>query len=457
MEIIQLDSIKAYNDLYGLPTFHPLITVVDMNKARKTVNHVKMNYGIYALFIKHGVNCTLRYGRQKYDYQKGTVVSFAPGQTVQVDIIDEEQPVDVTGLIFHPDLIYGTPLAERMERYTFFNYAQSEALHLSDREQELLAGCLHNIEAETEHPVDTHSRELLCTHIELFLEYCLRFYDRQFCTRSKVNSDVLHKFEHELNDYFRSGSAQRQGLPSVRYFADKACLSPSYFGDYTYGYKKGTVLISLLNAIILLVAVGAIIVESIHKFSNPVPVNGAVVSWTAGAGIIVNGVSAWLLMRKRKSDLNAEGAFLHMAADTLVSIGVVVSGIAMSFTGWYIIDPVISLVIVGVILASTWHLLSQSLRLSLDGIPEGVDPERIMNEIKSVAGVEDIHHLHIWAISTSEVAMTAHVVIDDIAKMEQIKHEIHHRMSQDGISHSTLEFEHHGETCDSPGNGWTSC
>lgn len=227
--------------------------------------------------------------------------------------------------------------------------------------------------------------------------------------------------------------------------------------NYTYGYKKGTVLISLLNAIILLVAVGAIIVESIHKFSNPVPVNGAVVSWTAGAGIIVNGVSAWLLMRKRKSDLNAEGAFLHMAADTLVSIGVVVSGIAMSFTGWYIIDPVISLVIVGVILASTWHLLSQSLRLSLDGIPEGVDPERIMNEIKSVAGVEDIHHLHIWAISTSEVAMTAHVVIDDIAKMEQIKHEIHYRMLQDGISHSTLEFEHHGETCDSPGNGWTSC
>lgn len=150
--------------------------------------------------------------------------------------------------------------------------------------------------------------------------------------------------------------------------------------NYTYGYKKGTVLISLLNAIILLVAVGAIIVESIHKFSNPAPVNGAVVSWTAGAGIIVNGVSAWLLMRKRKSDLNAEGAFLHMAADTLVSIGVVVSGIAMSFTGWYIIDPVISLVIVGVILASTWHLLSQSLRLSLDGIPEGVDPERIMNE-----------------------------------------------------------------------------
>ena len=226
---------------------------------------------------------------------------------------------------------------------------------------------------------------------------------------------------------------------------------------YTYGYKKSTVLISLLNSLILLIAVGVIVAESIGRMLHPEAVTGDAIAWTAGVGVLVNGFTAWLFMRDKGRDLNVRGAFLHMAADTLVSIGVVVSGIAMSFTGWYIIDPVISLVIVGVILASTWHLLSQSLRLSLDGIPEGVDPERIMNEIKSVAGVEDIHHLHIWAISTSEVAMTAHVVIDDIAKMEQIKHEIHYRMSQDGISHSTLEFEHHGETCDSPGNGWTSC
>lgn len=226
--------------------------------------------------------------------------------------------------------------------------------------------------------------------------------------------------------------------------------------NYTYGYKKGTVLISLLNAIILLVAVGAIIAESIHKFSDPEPVNGAVVSWTAGAGIIVNGLSAWMLMRKRKSDLNAEGAFLHMASDTLVSVGVVVSGVVISVTGWSMVDPIISLVIVVVILASTWHLLSQSLRLSLDGIPESVDVNKIMADVRSVAGVEGMHHLHVWAISTSEVAMTAHIVIDDIANMERIKHEIHSRMTADGISHSTLEFEHTGETCDSPGNGWTS-
>lgn len=129
--------------------------------------------------------------------------------------------------------------------------------------------------------------------------------------------------------------------------------------NYTYGYKKGTVLISLLNAIILLIAVGAIIVESIHKFSNPVPVNGVAVSWTAGVGIVVNGLTAWLLMRQRKNDLNTEGAFLHMAADTLVSIGVVISGIVIAITGWNIIDPIISLVIVVIILISTWHLLSQ--------------------------------------------------------------------------------------------------
>ena len=144
---------------------------------------------------------------------------------------------------------------------------------------------------------------------------------------------------------------------------------------YTYGYKKSTVLISLLNAIILLVAVGAIVVESIHKFTHPEAVNGAAVSWTAGAGIVVNGLTAWLLMKSQKKDLNVKGAFLHMAADTLVSVGVVISGLVMMFTGFYLIDPIISIVIAAVILVSTWKLLSQSVRLSLDGIPESVDME----------------------------------------------------------------------------------
>lgn len=229
--IIQLESIKTYNELYGLETLHPLVTVVDLTKARRMANHVRMNYGVYALFIKHGVGCTLRYGRQQYDYQEGTVVSFAPGQLVQVDMEDEEVRQDVSGLVFHPDLIYGTPLADKMSKYSFFSYAQNEALHLSEEEQAVLVSCLHNIQAEMEHPVDKHSRGLLCVHIELFLDYCLRFYDRQFYTRSKVNSDILQKFEQELNDYFQSGEAQMQGLPSVHYFADKVCLSPSYFGD----------------------------------------------------------------------------------------------------------------------------------------------------------------------------------------------------------------------------------
>lgn len=228
-EIIQLDSIKAYNELYGLPTLHPLVTVVDLTKARQMANHVRMNYGVYALFIKNGIGCKLRYGRQDYDYQKGTVVSFAPGQLVQVDMEDEEVSQDVSGLIFHPDLIYGSSLADKMSKYSFFSYEQCEALHLSEQELQTLTQCLRNIQMEMEHPVDQHSRELLCVHIELFLDYCLRFYDRQFYTRSKVNSDVLQRFEHELNRYFQN--AHVQGLPSVRYFANKVCLSPSYFGD----------------------------------------------------------------------------------------------------------------------------------------------------------------------------------------------------------------------------------
>lgn len=230
-EIIQLDSIKAYNELYGLQTLHPLVTVVDLTKAKRMANHVRMNYGVYALFIKHGVGCTLRYGRQTYDYQEGTVVSFAPGQLVQVDMEEEELGKDVSGLIFHPDLIYGTSLADKMSRYTYFSYSQTEALHLSEQEQRTLTNCLHNLQTEIEHPVDRHSRELLCVQIELFLDYCLRFYDRQFYTRSKVNSDVLQRFEQLLDSYFKGDDAHRQGLPSVRYFADKVCLSPGYFGD----------------------------------------------------------------------------------------------------------------------------------------------------------------------------------------------------------------------------------
>ena len=230
-KIVQLDSVKTYNELYGLQTKHPLVTVVDLTKATRVVNHIKMNYGVYALFIKHGINCVLKYGRQSYDYQEGTIVSFAPGQLVGVDMEKDEIRQEVSGLIFHPDLIYGTSLGDKISKYTFFNYAQNEALHLSQQERSILVDCLQKIQMEMEYPVDKHSKELLSVHIELSLDYWLRFYDRQFYTRNRVNSDILQKFEHELNNYFQSGDAQKQGLPSVRFFADKACLSPSYFGD----------------------------------------------------------------------------------------------------------------------------------------------------------------------------------------------------------------------------------
>lgn len=230
-KIIQLDSIDAYNKLYGLPTLHPLVTVVDLTKATSTVNHVKMNYGVYALFLKQAANCTLKYGRQYYDYQEGTIVCFAPGQLIGVDAEKDEIKKEVYGLIFHPDLIHGTALGQNISKYTYFSYEQNEALHLSEQEKTIVMDCLHKIQLEMEYPVDRHSKELLSVNIELLLDYCLRFYDRQFHTREKVNSDILRKFEQHLNEYFRNGESQKNGLPSVRFFAEKSYLSPGYFGD----------------------------------------------------------------------------------------------------------------------------------------------------------------------------------------------------------------------------------
>ena len=210
---------------------------------------------------------------------------------------------------------------------------------------------------------------------------------------------------------------------------------------FTYGYKKSTVLISLLNAIILLVAVGAIVIESIHKFYEPAEINGAAVSWTAGVGILINGLTAFLLMKGQKNDLNVRGAFLHMAADTLVSVGVVISGFIITFTGWTVVDPIVSLVIAFVILVSTWQLLSGSLRLSLDGIPEGVSLDQVEKALEDNEHVQDVHHVHVWAISTTDNALTAHIVVDSIDQMEQVKHAVRHQLQDLGIGHSTLEFE----------------
>ena len=216
---------------------------------------------------------------------------------------------------------------------------------------------------------------------------------------------------------------------------------------FTYGYRKSTILISLLNAVILLVAVGAIVIESIHKFSEPAEVNGIAVSWTAGIGILINGATALLLMRSQKSDLNVRGAFLHMAADTLVSIGVVISGIVIHCTGWTVIDPIVSLVIAAVILVSTWELLSDSLRLAVDGIPDGVDLQEIEHLIADEEHVKGTHHIHIWAISTTETALTAHVILDDLAYWPHVSEHLKHELSEHGITHATLEPETFDSHC----------
>lgn len=211
--------------------------------------------------------------------------------------------------------------------------------------------------------------------------------------------------------------------------------------SYTYGYKKSTVLVSLMNAVILLVAVGIIIAESITKLIYPQPVEGDAIAWVAGIGVVINAVTAWLFMKDKDKDLNVKGAYLHMAADALVSIGVVVSGIVIAHTGWYIIDPIIGLAIAIVIIVSTWGLLRDSLRLSLDGVPAGTDIGKVEEVIHAVKGVKGVHHLHIWAISTTETALTAHISIEDVSEMEHIKQEIKHELQHAGVQHATLEFE----------------
>lgn len=217
---------------------------------------------------------------------------------------------------------------------------------------------------------------------------------------------------------------------------------------YTYGYKKSTILVSLLNAVILLVAVGAIVIESIHKLNNPAVVPGGAIAWVAGVGVLINAFTAFLFMKDKEKDLNVKGAYLHMAADALVSVGVLVAGIVISRTGWYIIDPIIGLIVAVVILISTWNLLHDSLRLTLDGVPTSIDSQKVVKAIRALPDVDDVHHIHIWAISTTENALTAHIVLKQPESMQEVKHLIRHRLEDFGIGHATLEFEVPGEHCE---------
>lgn len=230
-KVIKLDNVDQYNSLYGLETLHPMVSVVDLTKATRNINNVEMHYGVYALFLKQSKSCHIKYGRKNYDYQEGTIVSFAPNQVVRVETTDEDRSPQVYGLVFHPDLIRGTSLGKTIKNYTYFSYAVNEALHLSDQEKGIVLDCLEKISIELQHAIDKHSRSLIAMNIELLLNYCMRFYERQFITREKENKDALTTFEKLLNDYFESKLPLRDGLPSVKYFADKICLSPNYFGD----------------------------------------------------------------------------------------------------------------------------------------------------------------------------------------------------------------------------------
>lgn len=216
---------------------------------------------------------------------------------------------------------------------------------------------------------------------------------------------------------------------------------------FTYGRRKASVLISLLNAIILLVAVGAIMVESVNKFIHPSEVNGTLIIWTAAVGIVINGVTAWVLSRQQQHDINTRGAFLHMMADTLVSIGVVVSGVVIKYTGWNPVDPIIGIVIAVVILVSTWNLLAESLRMSTDAVPEGFDLDDITAKISAVEGVQNVHHVHIWAISTTETALTAHIVIPEATMLDEVTDRVKELLDTLGIHHSTLELETRRSHC----------
>lgn len=234
---IYLNSVEQYNSLYGLETLHPLVSVIDLNNATKAVDFTCWHYGIYALYLKMEKQCSIQYGRTTYDYQEGTVVCFAPGQSAEVVMFNNNIQQNVLGVLFHPDLLNGTSLGKTISRYTFFSYEVNEALHLSAEERDMIMECFKIIRMELHHAVDKHSKNLIVSHIELLLNYCMRFYDRQFTTRLEADNSVMRRFEDLVNVYFEGDTAERNGLPTVRYFADKLCLSANYFGDM---FKKET-------------------------------------------------------------------------------------------------------------------------------------------------------------------------------------------------------------------------
>lgn len=231
-DLLEFPTIADYNEYLGADHTHPLITIIDFAKVReRTLHRQRTMFGFYALFFKDKTCGDMRYGRGRYDYTEGALVTMGPRQVFNFDATGEEFQPEGIGLLFHPDLIRGTELGRNIRRYTFFSYEMNEALHLSEAERTVLNGCMDKIREELASPFDRFTKKLIVGNLETLLDYCLRFFDRQFSTREKTNKDVLARFEDYLSEHLRSGKAEESGLPNVTVCAQAMHLSPNYFSD----------------------------------------------------------------------------------------------------------------------------------------------------------------------------------------------------------------------------------
>jgi len=229
MEKYNIDSVGAYGEIFGKPMPHPLVGIVEFNGEEVYEDHMS-SWGLYVLFLKKTKGCVINYGKTEYDYDDETVVSFAPGQVTEMHRVPGVQAKSI-GLLIHPDYLLHTPLASKMKSYSFFSYTSNEALHLSPQERVLITECMNHIKEELTTDGDEYSKTIIISNIELLLDYCMRFYARQFDTREKINASLIAKFESLLDEYLSGDTPKREGLPNVAYFANKLFLSPNYFGD----------------------------------------------------------------------------------------------------------------------------------------------------------------------------------------------------------------------------------
>ena len=232
-KVKDLLTVNDYCAGFSMSALHPLVSVLDLSTGHWAVQEKfdAVRYHFFGVFLKQGQQCVLSYGRQNYDYQDGTLVFIGPGQLVNITHLDSDFKPSGHALLFHPDLIKGTTLETTIDKHSFFSYNVYEALHLSQKEREIVLDCFDNIQFELSQGIDKHSKDLLVSNLELFLKYCERFYDRQFITRDTINVSAIKQFKASLSDYILSGKAKKLGIPSVNYFANELQLSPNYFGD----------------------------------------------------------------------------------------------------------------------------------------------------------------------------------------------------------------------------------